>query len=147
MITIDQPQESQGFIASVMMKVATSINFDGLDVKVPTTRRMRVGGILLKMESEDKAGKIRDVMSISASVQKQKRWIPVVILSVSDLTEAEDVASGLIKVGVLPEELTLKGKSRFVVRVSQGDLLYGLARVDLPMATAILSDCRSVTVE
>lgn len=116
-----------------------------------TTRRTRAGGILLEVDGEEKAtlldGKIKEVVGTAARVQKPERQTPVLILDVPDWCNARKVVIGLVKAEISPDELSLNNCNRVTVRASQGGRGYGVARVDLSMATAIkLGEGRTVMV-
>jgi hypothetical protein len=145
-VTIDRPVEG-GSLASVMKKVAGTINLQSLGVKVLTTRKTRAGGILLEVEGNDKAtllaGKIREVVGDAARVRLPEPRTPVLLLGVPEWADAESVVDGVAQVGVTgvtPEFVNIRKNSG-----GRGEFV---ASLHLPVRDAItLAEKKAVTVE
>ncbi|XP_022172181.1 uncharacterized protein LOC111035012 [Myzus persicae] len=145
-VTIDRPAEG-GSLASVMRKISSSINLQSLGVKVLTTRKTRVGGILLEIEGHDKAtllaGKIREVVGDAARVRIPEPRTQILLLGIPEWAEAESVVAGVSQAGV-----TGVTSEHVTIRKNSGGRGEFVASLHLPIKDAItLAEKKAVTVE
>jgi len=100
---IDRPGDG-GSLATLMKKVAGAINLQSLGVNVLTTRKTRIGGILLEVEGADKADflaeKIRAVSGDTARVRLPVPRTSVLLLGIPEWAEADEVADVLARTGI-----------------------------------------------
>jgi len=144
-VIIDRPTDG-GSLVEIMRKVSRSINLLSLDIRVLTTRRTRAGGILLAVESAEKANllaeKIRAVTGDAARTRLPESRTPVLLLGIPDWAEPEEIIVALASAGVTsvaPEELVVRRNSG-----GRGELV---ASLSLPLRDAILLvEAKNVTI-
>lgn len=100
-VTIDRPQGGWETLAEVMRRVSTGVNLTDLVIRVLTITFIKADVILFETEDDNKTvllkGKIREVVGVSEETGMENSGPHSRRL---DCAEADEVASGMVKLGV-----------------------------------------------